>query len=236
MIRDFIWLRRQWLPAGCLVAGAFVAACSSTPGSPLPSENMLDASDASDDSNTCATPGAPTPGPTDTHCSGGIVQETNAASCHPDAGADAGGNEAGAGEACPWGATMFGHEGDDDDCKYHVVWTSTPICENTNVLFTVALTTIANGNGPVAGIPGGIIIEAFIPVTLDAACDNQGSTASPSTGNFLTETPAGSGIYQGPVVFNAPGEWTLRFHIHEECADLLPDSPHGHAAFHIDVP
>ena len=44
------------------------------------------------------------------------------------------------------------------------------------------------------------------------------------------------GIYQGTVVFNGPGEWTVRFHIHEECADLLPDSPHGHAAFHIDVP
>jgi hypothetical protein len=160
-----------------------------------------------------------------------MVQPTSAASCHPDAGGDDGG----AGGGCPWGDTMFGHEGDDDDCKYHVVWLSTPICENTNVLFTVTLTNLGD-QSPVTGIPGGIILEPYIPVSLDASCDNQGSIVSPSAGQFLVETPAGSGVYQGPVMFTAPGEWTLRFHIHEECADLLPDSPHGHAAFHIDVP
>jgi hypothetical protein len=43
-------------------------------------------------------------------------------------------------------------------------------------------------------------------------------------------------VYAGPVIFDAPGDWTLRFHLHEECDDTLDDSPHGHAAFHITVP
>ena len=30
-----------------------------------------------------------------------------------------------------YGDTMFNAEGDDDDCKYHVKWTSTPVRENT---------------------------------------------------------------------------------------------------------
>jgi hypothetical protein len=168
------------------------------------------------------------------HCTG-VMQSTSEASCHPDAGSDAGASDAGA-ESCPWGATLFGHEADDDDCKYHVVWSATPICENTPVLFTVTLTSLADNNSPVANIPKGIMVEPYIPVSLDASCDDKGSTISPSIGQYLPETPAGSGIYQGPVTFTAPGEWTLRFHIHEECSDLMPDSPHGHAAFHIDVP
>jgi hypothetical protein len=28
----------------------------------------------------------------------------------------------------------------------------------------------------------------------------------------------------------------VRFHFYEDCLDLLPDSPHGHAAYFIDVP
>ena len=38
------------------------------------------------------------------------------------------------------------------------------------------------------------------------------------------------------VRFDAKGRWTVRFHLHEECADEAPDSPHGHIAFFIDVP
>ena len=35
---------------------------------------------------------------------------------------------------------MFNAEGDDDDCKYHIIWTSTPVRENASVTFTVTLT------------------------------------------------------------------------------------------------
>jgi hypothetical protein len=43
------------------------------------------------------------------------------------------------------------------------------------------------------------------------------------------------GVYRvGPVVFDQPGEWTLRFHMFEFCGDV-PTSPHGHAAFFINI-
>jgi hypothetical protein len=184
----------------------------------------------------CAQPGQATPGPADNHCVGQSVQPTSEADCHPDAGpaADAGASDAGPTSTCTYGDTMFGQEGDDDDCKYHVKWSSTPICEGS-VTFTVTATNLTD-NSPVANMPGGMIIEPFIPLVPDAACDTVTTHPGPNDGAALTETPPGSGTYVGPVLFNAPGDWTLRFHIHEECADLFPDSPHGHAAFHITVP
>jgi hypothetical protein len=45
------------------------------------------------------------------------------------------------------------------------------------------------------------------------------------------------GVYVvGPVVFDKSGDWVFRFHFNEECLDVSPESPHGHAAFHITVP
>ena len=40
----------------------------------------------------------------------------------------------------------------------------------------------------------------------------------------------------GPIVFPRSGRWVFRFHFDENCLDLAPDSPHGHAAFWVDVP
>src|SRR5437867_328431 len=40
----------------------------------------------------------------------------------------------------------------------------------------------------------------------------------------------------GPIRFDAPGQWTVRFHFFEECADVLEESPHGHVAFLAQVP
>jgi hypothetical protein len=230
MVPNFVRSPRRWAPVGSALVAAFAAACSSSSNQQQPSENAPDAGDGA----VACVPGGPTPGPADTHCAG-MVQPTSEASCVPDAGPAA---DAGPGDDCPYGDTMFGHEADDDDCKYHVVWSSTAICENASVLFTVTLTNLGDGS-PVANIPRGVMVEPFIPATLDASCDDkalQGAPLSTSIGSYLPETPAGSGIYQGPVIFPAGGEWTLRFHIHEECEDTLPDSPHGHAAFHIDVP
>jgi hypothetical protein len=130
---------------------------------------------------------------------------------------------------------MFGHEGDDDDCKYHVSWTSTAICEGAaGVTFTVTATYLTS-NMPVTGVPM-FLVETFIPSVADAACDDMSTHPGPNTFGPLTETPVGSGVYVGPVEFDDPGDWTVRFHIHEECLDILDDSPHGHAAFHITVP
>jgi hypothetical protein len=84
--------------------------------------------------------------------------------------------------------------------------------------------------------------------TLDPAGPATGADVTPEV--FLTEihpapnsnvttkeVPAGSGTYQvGPIVFDAPGLWTVRFHFYEECSDEPEDSPHGHIAFFVDVP
>jgi hypothetical protein len=187
----------------------------------------------------CASPGEATPGPADDHCASSAAQPTDAAACFID---DAGASDPDAGDAgassepCAYGDTQFGQEGDDDDCKYHVAWTSTPICEGAGgVIFTVTATNLTDGTAA-TGIPHGIVTEPFIPSIADAACDDRTTHPGPSTGGLLVETPSGSGIYVGSVVFDAPGDWTLRFHLHEECFDVLPDSPHGHIAFHIAVP
>jgi hypothetical protein len=220
--------------AGALSSGALVAlACtSSNPAN----DGGTDAS--TDAPLSCSSPGQATPGPADDHCSGQPVQTTSAASCHPDAGADdAGDDDGGTTDSCDYGDTMFGQAGDDDDCKYHVTWTSTPICEGSEgVTFTVTATNLTD-NSPVTNIPvGGMKFESFIPTVADASCDDQTTHTGPNTFSNMTETPAGSGVYVGSVQFDAPGDWTLRFHFHEECSDDLDDSPHGHAAFHITVP
>jgi hypothetical protein len=50
-------------------------------------------------------------------------------------------------------------------------------------------------------------------------------------------TEAAGGKYTvGPIKFDAPGNWTVRFHFYEECSDVPEDSPHGHAAFFVHVP
>src|SRR5690348_2661711 len=79
---------------------------------------------------TCNPMGAPTSGAADTHCAGMSAQPTDVNACNapmPDAaagapdGGDTGGSE--------FGPTMFNTEGDDDDCKYHLKYSATNICE-----------------------------------------------------------------------------------------------------------
>ena len=55
-----------------------------------------------------------------------------------------------------------------------------------------------------------------------------------ATFEILGEGPPGT--YTGRIVFDEAGEWTVRFHFNENCLDVLPDSPHGHAAFHLTLP
>jgi hypothetical protein len=188
----------------------------------------------------------------------GDVAEASGDAAEPSAegGEDSGasGDDSGGGAAseCDYGATMFGPgsdgggpkvvEGDDDDCKYHVSWTSTPICKSPTlgVTFTVTVTYLGTGL-PVTNIPPseGILVEAFIPTSLDASCDDTTTHASLTLfapGSGLLQTSSTSGVYVGSVIFDQSGEWTVRFHIHEECDDTLDSSPHGHAAFHVTVP
>jgi hypothetical protein len=183
--------------AGVLALAASVACSSSGPSGPA---------------------GGPASGAADTHCSlpdgGTTIQVTSQASCNIIAGGDAG--------AADYGATMFNAEGDDDDCKYHVKWSSTAIYENTNVTFTVVATYKGDG-GVVTG--ANIDPEVFLGTTHPA----------PNEPTKAVENPPGT-YSVGPIQFDEAGQWTVRWHLFETCDDTVDDSPHGHAAFFVDVP
>jgi hypothetical protein len=192
---------------------------------------------------SCNPAGEPTPGAADVHCAGVPAQAVNGASCDAiDAGAtsdDAGSSgDAGAvpgpcGEnGGDYGATMYGTEADDDDCKYHVSYSASPICENNGTYFVVTatyLTRTGEDGGPAALTGASTYAEL---------CLSNTHVAPPADGRPSQEVVEGPpGTYTiGPVIFDAPGNWTVRFHFNEFCCDVVPDSPHGHAAFHVTVP
>jgi hypothetical protein len=211
-------LRQRSLHMVLLFATGVVAACSSSASTP--------------DGGSCTQGG--TPGPADDHCStpdgGTMIQAVDPAACMSAADAgDAGGP---ASQSCLYGRTMYREEGDDDDCKYHVVWSSTPICKGSTVAFTMVATVLASGM-PLTG--AATRIEAFTttPGDWDSAvyCDARSNHYAASI--VLTENPPGT--YAGSLVLDQSGPWTVRFHFFETCVDT-PDSQHGHAAFHVSVP
>ena len=150
----------------------------------------------------------------------------NAGSCgvsfDTDAGSSGGGVDAGPASSSDYGPTMYGSAGDDDDCKYYISWVSTPIKENVDTYFAVTA----------------LRLQDMKPATC--------ATIIPDTALTPTHPPAGPpkpsvelspGVYKvGPIPFDAPGVWTVRFHLYEECGDSREDSPHGHAAFYVQVP
>jgi hypothetical protein len=167
--------------------------------------------------------GGPVTGALDTHCveNGQQIKQPigecltgAAAEPDPDAGApDPTGD---------LGETLYNAEGDDDDCKYHLSWTATPIRVDQNVTFTVVTTRLFDGAPATeAGIRAEVFLNSTHPV-------QSPSKAAP-------EGPAGT-YKVGPIKFDAPGQWTVRFHLYEDCSDAPADSPHGHAAFYVDVP
>jgi hypothetical protein len=164
--------------------------------------------------------GGPVMGAVDMHCAGGATiiglcmtgnEPTDAAAPDPDAGAP----------TSDYGETLHNAEGDDDDCKYHLKWTATPIRQKTGVTFSVTLTKLADGT---PATEAGIHAEVFLTETHPAAPPPQ---ATESTGGKYAV---------GPITFDAAGDWTVRFHFYEDCNDAPEDSPHGHAAFLVHVP
>jgi hypothetical protein len=160
--------------------------------------------------------GGPVVGPQDMHCDlpdGGIMsQVVDLTTCHLNA--DAG--------APVYGPTNDNAQANDDDCKYHVSFTATPVQENINVTFTVTAAYLATGQ-PATG--SNMLTETYLNDT------------HPAPNSNTQTTEQAGGVYQiGPVVFDEPGQWTVRFHLHEECQDATDDSPHGHVAFFIAVP
>jgi hypothetical protein len=209
----------------------------------------------------CGEAGAPASGPADTHCKGVTPQTVTPLSCSTsDAGAatdtgptdagegaTAGEGDAGAGDAAAgadagkeqdlcgengpdYGATMYGTEGNDDDCKYHTSYTATPICENDGVYFVVTANYLTRGGAP--------LTEActYAELCLNNTHVPPPANSRPPSGNQqVVEGPPGT-YTVGPLVFDAPGRWTVRFHFNEICCDVVADSPHGHAAYFVDVP
>jgi hypothetical protein len=174
---------------------------------------------------TVTNPGGDLFGPQDMHCidpaTGTMTtQQTDPAGCQavPDAGVE----PDAAVPAPEFGTTMFNKTGFDDDCKYGISWTSTSVLENTDVFFTVVATTTVD-NKPATG--ANIFAEVFLDDMHEAPPTNQTAVESPP------------GTYKvGPIRFDQAGAWTVRFHLFETCKDLVDDSPHGHAAFFVDVP
>ena len=174
--------------------------------------------------------GGPVAGAVDTHCTvNGVkkVQVTNVAACMAgpanDGGAeDGGGTEGGADPGGEFGETQHNAEGDDDDCKYHVKFSATPVRKDDPVTLTVVATKLADGK---AASGAEMDAEVFLTETHPA----------PNANTKVTEGPAGT--YKiGPLKFDASGEWTVRFHLFEMCTDANEDSPHGHVAFLVAVP
>jgi hypothetical protein len=183
-------------------------------------------------------------GPQDNHCQlpdgGQIIQPTTPAGCTSmvaPAGGDDGGGDSG--DPCPgdmnaYGAVMYNTWGSDDDCKYDVSWQSTPICKGQPVYFTVIATNRTDGS-PLLGVEtGGTFVTANPRPDVVLDCTHP-IPNTPAPRDPSPEVTPGTYVV-GPIVFDESGDWVFRFHFNEECVDIADDSPHGHAAFHIQVP
>lgn len=122
-----------------------------------------------------------------------------------------------------YGATLYNATGYDDDCKYQLSWTATPVTVNANVTFTVAATRLDN-NQPVHC--GAITPEVYIEGMPVFAIPPGAASELGTSGQYAV----------GPIKFTQSGTWTVRFHLYEKCSDTPTDSPHGHVAFFVMVP
>jgi len=231
-------------PGSALEEGSFV---TSSGGS-----YMVPAVDA------CTPAGAPAMGPADVHCVGVPPQPVNGADCTvSDAAAtglgapeeDAESDSGAAGEsdaAAPtpgpcdengtdgaYGSTMYGTEGDDDDCKYHVTYA--PFCGTDGTYFVVSAVYLTRNLADGGSAP---LTQAstLAEICLSDTHPGPAIDGRPPAGNQeVVEGPPGTYTI-GPVQFDASGTWTVRFHFNEFCCDVTADSPHGHAAFFFTVP
>lgn len=207
--------------------------------------NVSCSSDSSD--GPAVAPGAvggPITGPTDTHCDGVTPVAVDPAACNTPEDEEGEGGASGAepaagegGSDCnqtrddEYGATLSNSEGDDDDCKYHASFTSTPIRLNEDVTFTVTVKDLVDQVGLEALADGELPlsrIEAYQP------CD--ATRRGPAQNSKAKFQKVSDGVYSGgPLRFDQSGRWVVRFHFYEQCLDG-EGSPHGHVAFFIDVP
>jgi hypothetical protein len=210
------------LAAGAVLVGAVVAACDSNNSGG--GDNGIDTSKLQFDM------GGVVSGIDDTHCNGdgGVIKLAVTGACTPEGGAPAAPTNTDGG-ASDYGPTHYNNIAYDDDCKYVVRWEATPIRENQNVYFQVTATTTVDGTAVAAQTRNGVVqgptIEAYLDDTHPAG----------TNGQRVTQTLPGVYVI-GPVKFDAPGTWTVRFHFNGDCENPAPDSPHGHVAFFVGVP
>ena len=175
---------------------------------------------------TCTGSGGPIEdGSVDTHCSDDsgkpIEQQVGKCASESDVGAAGAG---GAGEE-EESEIHTSHLAQDDDCKYDVSFSVGCVELGTPATFTVKVDKRAAG-GPASG---------DVPDNPEVYLESDSSHISPSNHIKAPEGPAGT--YKiGPIVFDRPGRWVVRFHFFELCTDVPEDSPHGHVGFYIDVP
>ena len=201
------------LCAGILLGSPLAMWSAGCGGSSTPADGGL----------TCVSPGGPVSGPADSHCT--ASQATSAVSCGPmpaDGGHDHGGMVMDGGMAEePLPAAVFNAEADDDDCKYHVKWTASTVCQSGDVYFNVTATKKTDGSALQGANPR---LEVYLDESHPAPDSNQAATET------------APGVYRvGPIRFDAAGRWTVRFHFFADCSDLPPDSPHSHVAFFLQV-
>ena len=123
-----------------------------------------------------------------------------------------------------YGPTMYGSAADDDDCKYFVSWTATPIKENADTYFTVTALRLAD-MAPASC--AGIRPDVSLSITHGAPAPRE--SRDRDRPRRLQGRPHQVRRGRQPL-------WTVRFHLFEECSDSREDSPHGHAAFYVKVP
>jgi hypothetical protein len=196
----------------CCIALAFAGAiviqgCSSDDSTAAPQT----------EGGACPSGGGPSGTATD-HCMG-MFQEVGMCTMEPEDGGGGGGD----GGAEPEPPTNNGSEADDDDCKYRVSFTNDCVQKGgTGTTFTVNLKSLTKDMMPVPSAKA--YVEAFLSETHPAGGTTDGTETS-------------TGVYKiGPVIFDQPGKWTVRFHFFGDCSDVPEDSPHAHAAFFINVP
>jgi hypothetical protein len=159
-------------------------------------------------------------GCSDTHCDedgGVLIRPADYASCGiaaPDPTSDA---QSSGGLMGTAGALSL----DDDQCEFHAV--VVPECADgaRALFFDADLSSMTGGPVPAGAKP---YIEAFSSPT----------HLAPSAGSYTEMTP---GHYRvGPVTFDVSGQWTITLHFFGTCSDALPNSPHAHVTFTLDVP
>jgi hypothetical protein len=131
-----------------------------------------------------------------------------------------------------YGDTLYNSDGNDDDCKYHASWTSTPIHLNEPVTFTLTTSLIDDPSTPLAPLADGIT-----PLQrLDVYEPCNATRLGPAQNLKPTIKQTAPGVFTaGPILFDQAGTWVVRFHLYEQCLDT-DTSPHGHIAFFVNVP